>query len=105
MLYNTGTTLDLFLSQEIKIEMDRPVSKEHKRKLLIRQTGIVSLIVIVPLLLILFLKSVFIPTVSLSKVTAAVAEKGDIQITVQGAGNVIPSYEEIITSPVQEQHR
>jgi HlyD family secretion protein len=79
--------------------MDRPVSAEHKRKLLIRQVGFASLIVIVPLAIVLFLKSVFIPTVSLLRVTTAVSEKGDIQITVQGAGNVIPSYEEIITSP------
>jgi HlyD family secretion protein len=79
--------------------MDRPVSKEHKRKILIRQSGFVLLIILVPLLIVLFLKSVFIPSVSLSKVSTAVSEKGDIQITVQGSGNVIPAYEEIITSP------
>ena len=79
--------------------MDRPVSKEHKRKLLIRQIGIISIAILVPLAIVLFLKSVFIPTVSLSQVTTAISEKGDIQITVQGSGNVIPVYEEIITSP------
>ena len=80
-------------------EMDRPVSKEHKRKLLIRQIRVISIIVIVPLAIVLFIKSVFIPTVSLSKVITTVSEKGDIQITVQGSGNVIPVYEEVITSP------
>jgi HlyD family secretion protein len=79
--------------------MDRPVSKEHKRKLFIRQIRVISIIVIVPLAIVLFIKSVFIPTVSLSKVIATVSEKGDIQITVQGSGNVIPVYEEVITSP------
>jgi HlyD family secretion protein len=79
--------------------MDRPVSKEHKRKLLIRQIRVISIIVIVPLAIVLFIKSVFIPTVSRSKVITAVSEKGDIQITVQGSGNVIPVYEEVITSP------
>jgi HlyD family secretion protein len=79
--------------------MDRPVSKEHKRKILIRQSGFVSLIVIIPLVIVLFLKSVFVPSVSLSKVSTAVSERGDIQITVQGSGTVIPAYEEIITSP------
>jgi HlyD family secretion protein len=79
--------------------MDRPVSKEHKRKILIRQSGFVSLIIIVPLIIVLFLKSVFIPSVSLSKVSTAVPERGEIQITVQGSGTVIPAYEEIITSP------
>jgi len=79
--------------------MDRPVSKEHKRKILIRQSGLVSLIIIVPFLIVLFLKSVFIPSVSLSKVSTVVPERGEIQITVQGSGTVIPAYEEIITSP------
>lgn len=79
--------------------MDRPVSKEHKRKILARQLSLVSLIVIVPLAIVLFLKSVFIPSVSLSKVTAATVDKGNIQITVQGSGVVIPAYEEMITSP------
>ncbi len=79
--------------------MDRPVSKEHKRKLLIRQIGVVSIIIAVPLLIILFLKSVFVPSVSISQVSTGISDKGDIQITVQGSGNVIPAYEEIITSP------
>jgi HlyD family secretion protein len=79
--------------------MDRPVSKEHKRKLLIRQIGVISIIIVVPLLIVLFLKSVFIPGVSLSQVVTGISEKGDIQITVQGSGNVIPVYEEIISSP------
>lgn len=79
--------------------MDRPVSKEHKRKLLIRQIGVISIIILVPLLLILFLKSVFIPVVSISQVVTGVSQKGPVQITIQGSGNVIPAYEEIITSP------
>jgi HlyD family secretion protein len=79
--------------------MDRPVSKEHKRKILIRQSGFISLIIIIPLVIVLFLKNVFIPSVSLSKITTATSEKGNIQITVQGSGTVIPAYEEIITSP------
>jgi HlyD family secretion protein len=79
--------------------MDRPVSKEYKRKLFIKQTWIVSLIILIPLAILLFVKAIFIPSVSLSKVTAAVSDTGNIQITVQGSGNVIPSYEEVISSP------
>jgi HlyD family secretion protein len=79
--------------------MDRPVSKEYKRKLMIRQAGIVSGIIIIPLAIVLFLKSVFIPVVSLSKVTTAAVDIGNIEITVQGSGIVIPAYEEVITSP------
>jgi HlyD family secretion protein len=78
--------------------MDRPVSKEYKRKILIKQLSFGSLIIIIPLIITLFLKSVFTPAVKLSKVITAVAGKGDIQITVQGTGVVIPAYEEVITS-------
>jgi HlyD family secretion protein len=79
--------------------MDRPLSREQKRKILIRQISFMSLIVIVPLLLILLFKTVFNQSVSLSQITSAVAERGNIQITIQGSGIVIPAYEEIITSP------
>ena len=79
--------------------MDSPVSKEHKRKILFKQVSLISLIVIVPLVVLLFLKSAFIPIVNLSKVSAAAAEKGNIQITIQGSGIVVPAYEEMITSP------
>ena len=79
--------------------MDRPVSKEHKRKLLIRQIGVISIIVFVPLLIILFLKSVFVPAFSISQVVTGISGKGPVQITIQGSGSVIPAYEEIITSP------
>ena len=87
------------VNKDFIIKMDRPVSKEHKRKLLIRQIGVISIIIIIPLAIVLFLKSVFIPVVSLSKITTASPDRGDIQITVQGSGIVIPAYEEIITAP------
>jgi HlyD family secretion protein len=79
--------------------MDRPVSKEYKRKLFIKQTWVVSLIIIIPFAIVIFIKGVFVPTVNLSKVIAAVSETGNIQITVQGSGSVIPAYEEVISAP------
>ncbi len=79
--------------------MDRPLSKEHKRKILIKQISFISLIVIIPLLILLLFKSIFNQSVSLSQITSSVAERGNIQITIQGNGVVIPAYEEIITSP------
>jgi len=66
---------------------------------LIRQISVTSLIVIVPVLLLLFLRSVLTPSVSLAKVLTATVDKGNLEITVQGSGVVIPNYEEIITSP------
>ncbi len=79
--------------------MDQPVSKQYKRKLFLRKMGTVSLIIIIPLIIVLFLRSAFSQSVSLSQVTIGIPTIGDIQITVQGSGIVIPAYEEIITSP------
>jgi len=79
--------------------MDRAVSREHKRKLFFKQWGIVALILAIPISIVLFLKAIFIPGVSLSKVETGSVERGNIQITIQGSGTVIPAYEEIITSP------
>jgi len=79
--------------------MDRPVSKEHKRKLLMRQMAWVSLIIIVPLGAILLFKGIFTPVITLSRVTVGQVDQGNLQITVQGSGVVIPNYEEVITAP------
>jgi HlyD family secretion protein len=79
--------------------MDKPLSKEVKRKVLLRRTGIILLIILIPFIILLFLKSVINQKVSLSKVTIASVEQGSIQITVQGSGIVIPAYEEVIISP------
>jgi HlyD family secretion protein len=79
--------------------MDRPLSEEYKKKIAFKQVfsiaGLVALLVII----VIFLKTVFIPGVSLSKVVVATAHYGNIDITAQGSGTVIPAYEEIISAP------
>ncbi len=79
--------------------MDRPVSKSHKRKVVIRQLAFASLIIIIPLIIILFLKGAFTPVITLSGVVTANVDQGNLQITVQGSGIVIPNYEEVINAP------
>jgi len=79
--------------------MDRPVSKKHKRQLLIKRAMTISLLALVPLMIILFLRFVLNQEVSLSKVTTGKVGRGDILITVQGSGIVIPAYEEVIIAP------
>ncbi|MCX6224221.1 MAG: HlyD family efflux transporter periplasmic adaptor subunit [Bacteroidia bacterium] len=79
--------------------MDRPVSKAHKRKVLFRKLAVVLLIILVPLVIILLLKGALTPVVTLLRVTTAQVDQGNLQITVQGSGVVIPNYEEVITAP------
>jgi HlyD family secretion protein len=92
-------TIAPFVPHKNTLTMDKPVSKEHKRKILLRRAGTISIIVVIPLAIVLFLRSAFNQSVSLSKVTTATVEKGNIQITVQGSGVVIPAYEEVIIAP------
>lgn len=88
------------IPKELNVDiMDHPVSREYKRKMLFRKLATVSLIIIIPLVIVLFMRSAFSQSVSLSHVITAIPDKGEIQITVQGSGIVIPAYEEIITSP------
>lgn len=79
--------------------MDRPVSKEFKRKIILKQSYILLIVFAFLALIVIFLKNVFVPGVSLSQVSVAKVETGNIQITVQGSGTVIPVYEEIISAP------
>ncbi|HBB92657.1 MAG: hypothetical protein A2X22_07875 [Bacteroidetes bacterium GWF2_49_14] len=79
--------------------MDRPVPKAHKRKILIRKAALIALVILVPLGILLLLKSVLTPTISLSNLSVAPVDKGDLEITIQGSGIVIPNYEEVITAP------
>ena len=61
--------------------------------------ALLSLVVIIPVIGLLLLKSILTPTVYLSRMTIATADQGNLQITVQGSGVVIPNYEEVITAP------
>ncbi len=79
--------------------MDRPVSDEYKRKIIFKQFRLILIAVITLTLITLFLKNVFVPSVSLSKITVGIPDRGDLQTTIQGSGIVVPAYEEIITSP------
>ncbi|MFA6482921.1 MAG: efflux RND transporter periplasmic adaptor subunit [Bacteroidales bacterium] len=79
--------------------MDRPVPKAHKRRILIRQLALVSLIILIPLGAILLLKGILSPSITLSRMATAKVDLGNLQITVQGSGIVIPNYEEVITAP------
>lgn len=64
-----------------------------------KQLGMASLIIVVPLLTAFLLKGAFSQAVSLSEVITATVERGEVQMTIQGSGTVAPVYEEVITSP------
>jgi len=79
--------------------MDRPVSKDYKRKIALRQGSLIVFAAVFLALVVIFLKTVFLPGVNLSRETVSQVEAGNIQTSVQGSGTVVPYYEEIISAP------
>ncbi len=69
-----------------------------KRK---RKTGgIVLAVVVIIVLLVWLLRASFSATLKPSEFAAAVVERGDIENTINASGEVIPEFEEIVTSPI-----
>lgn len=81
--------------------MDRALPKEvyamKKRKLLL----IAAASIIVILMLVMLLRNTFRTTVPANSITTAVVETGDVENTITASGEVLPEFEEVITSPVQ----
>ncbi len=85
--------------------MDQPLPDSYKKKILLKRIISFLLIIIVPLSVLLIFRGVLNKEISLSNIVTASPEKGDIQITVQGSGIVIPVYEEVIISPFRSNLR
>lgn len=80
--------------------MDKVIETEvrlQKKKKLV-WTFSLSLPVIIAV--VIFLRSVLSPSLSRSEITTAVVERGDIENTINASGEVLPEFEEVITSPI-----
>lgn len=81
--------------------MDRELSKNIilRRRSKNIVIGAISLLFII--FLILLFRSIFRPTIKLSEIRTAVAEKGSIEATITASGTIVPEYEQMLTSPIQ----
>ena len=80
--------------------MDKVIEAEVKARTR-KKVIAISLIVIVLLALATwFLRSTFASTVTKSSITTAVVEKGNVENTINASGEVLPEFEETITSPI-----
>ncbi len=80
--------------------MDKPIEKEV---IATRNRNKFSLIVIIAGVIVggIFMMRAYIkPSVSTSQFTAAIADTGDIENTINAAGEILPEFEEILTSPI-----
>lgn len=82
-------------------QMDKEISAEvnaaRKKKVII----IVTAVCLVLAVAVYLLRATFKTSISASQVTTAVIETGDVENTLTASGEVLPEFEEIITSPVQ----
>ncbi len=80
--------------------MDKPISEEvtAKRK---KKTRIIIFIVAALLFISIFTLRAFIaPSIPKAEFTTAIAETGDIENTINATGEVLPEFEERLTSPI-----
>src|SRR5580765_5847106 len=76
--------------------IEQEVAGQKKRKFVF--TAIVLIAVLI--LSILLVRSFFKSSLKKSEITTAVVEKGRIENTINASGEVLPEFEEIITSPI-----
>lgn len=81
--------------------MDTPVPKMYKRKILAKNLGLVSLIIIVPLCIIFFVRITIEPAIPQENLPIGIVDVGALEITASGSGVIVPNYEELLTAPFQ----
>ncbi len=74
---------------------DNVVHKRRRNRLIISLSAVVLLIVSV-----LWFRSIFSSSIQRAEFTTAVVDKGNIENTLNANGEVLPEFEEVITSPV-----
>lgn len=80
--------------------MDKPIEAEVTAKRKKRRTLVIAAIFVVLAGSIFLLRAFIKPTISQAEITSAVAETGSIENTINANGEVLPEFEEILTSPI-----
>ncbi len=84
----------------IYAKMDREISKDVRRKEAIKQWSKVGIGVVVAVGVIVGMLSVMQTTLKRKDLTISKVDVGTIEVSASASGSVIPSFEEIITSPI-----
>ncbi len=80
--------------------MDKSIEIEVKAKTRKKSLFIILGVLIVLIASIWMLRSFFASTIQKSAITTAVVERGDVDNTINASGEVLPEFEETITSPI-----
>ena len=80
--------------------MDTPIEESVKRRSKRKRLVILLSVLLLIILLLLALRTYVKPSISKSDYTTTVAQKGDIENTLNAMGEVLPEFEEVLTSPI-----
>jgi len=80
--------------------MDKVIETEVRLQRKKKLVWTLSLSLLVIIAVVIFLRSLLTPSLSKSEIITAVVERGDIENTINASGEVLPEFEEVITSPI-----
>src|ERR1044072_12516 len=80
--------------------MDKVIETEVRLQRKKKLVWTLSLSLLVIIAMVIFLRSLLTPSLSKSEIITAVVERGDIENTINASGEVLPEFEEVITSPI-----
>jgi HlyD family secretion protein len=80
--------------------MDREIAPEVRREKMLRKAGIGACIIIVALTALWTLVGWVSPSVDRDDIRTARVERGDLEATIAASGVAIPSFEKVISSPI-----
>jgi len=76
--------------------IEAQVSSANKKRVTIYIIGGITILVV----LVLLLRTAFSSTLYRSQITTAIVDRGDIENTINASGEVLPQFEEVISSPI-----
>jgi HlyD family secretion protein len=80
--------------------MDKVIEEEVQRKNRRKLLGIIFILALVILSAVLLLRYSFASSIDKLAITTAVVERGNIENTINASGEILPEFEEVITSPI-----
>ena len=95
-LFGISVANDYAIQGTMDKEITQEVTTQRNRK----TTIVVAIIIAVIVILIWGLRATFKPSLKKSEITTAVVETGNIENTLNATGEVLPEFEEILTSPI-----
>lgn len=80
--------------------MDKSIEEEVTVRKKKKRTLIIAVIVVLIIGAVLAMRAYIKPSISKAEITSAIAETGSIENTINANGEVLPEFEEILTSPI-----